>query len=175
MPTTAFADDRATLTFHRDVGDDRRGGGDDDEDDDDDGTMSSRAILDPKMLSSGVRGSPYRNVNSTLTVCCHIQCTSHDFYPSWECLIYAGTNEVRDAESPRSRGYSEFERGDELRFRMRRMGGGLLLAVPGKVDLRQIIQLLLPVPRGIAIRLAGRGPHALPKKSSLMLINVPKS
>jgi hypothetical protein len=57
MPTTAFADDRATLTFHRDVGDDRRGGGDDD-----DGTMSSRAILDPKMLSSGVRGSPYRNV-----------------------------------------------------------------------------------------------------------------
>ena len=62
MPMTAFADDRATLTFHRDVGDDRRGGGDDDEDDDDDGTMSSRAILDPKMLSSGVRGSPYRNV-----------------------------------------------------------------------------------------------------------------
>ena len=62
MPTTAFADDRATLTFHRDVGDDRRGGGDDDEDDDDDGTMSSRAILDPKMLSSGVRGSLYRNV-----------------------------------------------------------------------------------------------------------------
>ena len=84
-------------------------------------------------------------------------------------------NKIRDAESPRSRGYSEFERGDELRFRMRRMGGGLLLAVPGKVDLRQIIQLLLPVPRGIAIRLAGRGPHALPKKSSLMLINVPKS
>ena len=62
MPTTAFADDRATLTFHRDVGDDRRGGGDDDEDDDDDGTMLSRAILDPKMLSSGVRGSPYCNV-----------------------------------------------------------------------------------------------------------------
>jgi hypothetical protein len=62
MPTTAFADDRATLTFRRDVGDDRRGGGDDDEDDDDDGTMSSRAILDPKMLSSGVRGSPYRIV-----------------------------------------------------------------------------------------------------------------
>ena len=60
MPMTAFADDRATLTFHRDVGDDRRGGGDDD--DDDDGTMSSRAILDPKMLSSGMRGSPYRNV-----------------------------------------------------------------------------------------------------------------
>ena len=57
MPTTAFADDRATLTFHRDVGDDRRGGGDDD-----DGTMSSRAILDPKMLSSGVRGLPYRSV-----------------------------------------------------------------------------------------------------------------
>jgi hypothetical protein len=44
------------------MGDDRRGGGDDDEDDDDDGTMSSRAILDPKMLSSGVRESPYRNV-----------------------------------------------------------------------------------------------------------------
>jgi hypothetical protein len=56
-------------------------------------------------------------------------------------------NKIRDAESPRSRGYSEFERGDELRFRMRRMGGGLLLAVPGKVDLQQIIQLLLPVPR----------------------------
>lgn len=60
MPMTAFADDRATLTFHRDVGDDRRGGGDDDEDDDDDGTMSSRAILDPKILVG--RERPYRNV-----------------------------------------------------------------------------------------------------------------
>ncbi len=64
MPTRTFADDRATLTF-------RRGGGDDgddddnddgDDDDNDDGAMSSRAILDPKMLSSGVRGWPYRNV-----------------------------------------------------------------------------------------------------------------
>jgi len=62
MPTTAFADDRATLTFRWDGGDDRRGGGDDDEDDDDDGTMLSRVILDPKMLSSGVRGLPYRSV-----------------------------------------------------------------------------------------------------------------
>lgn len=63
MPTTAFADDRATLTFHRDVGDDRRAvEATTTKDDDDDGTMSSLAILDPKMLSSGVRGSPYRNV-----------------------------------------------------------------------------------------------------------------
>ena len=64
MPTTAFADDRAaTLTFRRDVGDDRRAvEATTTKDDDDDGTMSSRAILDPKMLSSGVRGSPYRNV-----------------------------------------------------------------------------------------------------------------
>lgn len=63
MPTTAFADDRATLTFHRDVGDDRRAvEATTTKDDDDDGTMSSRAILDPKMLSSGVRGSPYRSV-----------------------------------------------------------------------------------------------------------------
>ena len=63
MPTTAFADDRATLTFHRDVGDDRRAvEATTTKDDDDDGTMSSLAILDPKMLSSGVRESPYRNV-----------------------------------------------------------------------------------------------------------------
>lgn len=67
MPTMTFADDRATLAFRHEEegggegkvdGDDRVGG----DDDDDDGAASSRAILDPSMLSSGVRGWPYRNV-----------------------------------------------------------------------------------------------------------------